>query len=70
MAVPARPNVVITLLPGETVGVTAYESLDNVDETLYNQIGPEYLRAAFIDIISKWRKDTAAGVARKSEFTK
>lgn len=68
MAVPARPNVVVVILPGETVGVTAYESLDHVDEALYNQIGLDYLRAAFLDVISKWRNDTAGGIASESAW--
>ncbi|KAF2846159.1 kinase-like protein [Plenodomus tracheiphilus IPT5] len=57
MAAPPRPNTL------EQNGETIYESLDDVDEQLYNSITTLYQRAAFIDIIDKWRKDLALGVA-------
>ncbi|KAH9869802.1 hypothetical protein IAQ61_007015 [Plenodomus lingam] len=57
MAAPNRPNVV------QQGGATVYESLDEVDENLYNQIQRVYQRAAFLDVIIKWRKDMAQGKA-------
>jgi hypothetical protein len=49
MTAPARPRV-ITDLPN---GVTRYQSLDDIDETIYNSLVYQYEKAAFIDMITE-----------------
>jgi hypothetical protein len=42
MAVPARPSVIIE------GGLLRYQSLDNVDQTLYDGLPTQYQRTAFL----------------------
>jgi hypothetical protein len=42
MAAPSRPSVIIE------GGLLRYQSLDNVDQTLYDDLQTQYQRAAFL----------------------
>jgi hypothetical protein len=49
MTAPARPRVITDLLNG----VTRYQSLDDIDETIYNSLAYQYEKAALIDMITE-----------------
>jgi hypothetical protein len=55
MAAPARPATVIT---GNTI---RYQSLDHVDEDLYNNLGKQYERTAFLAAIDNGLDKIARG---------
>jgi hypothetical protein len=51
MAAPARPNFNVD----DIANVTVYQSLDAIDEAIFNGLTTQYERAAFIDVINIWR---------------
>jgi hypothetical protein len=61
MAAPARPNITIDVANN----VTVYQSLDNTDETIFNNLQVQYERAAFIDVIATWRGQFEPGFTGK-----